>query len=188
MVASNPVEFPTDAAVPPPVLMTVWIGSQRFQRAVIRTPWVQPGCALRPPGAAEDSLSGQEGPVFTGASRGKAGIMTTAEDMMEIQTRWAEEVINQGRLEVLDEILAPGIVDHDPAPDQGPGPEGFKGFFAAMRAAFPDIHVSGETMVVDGDFRGLQIARFADGKAVERWGSSDQLGLLQQLGAIDMPG
>lgn len=46
MVASNPVELPTDAAVPPPVLTTVSIGSQRFQRAVIRTPWVQPGCAL----------------------------------------------------------------------------------------------------------------------------------------------
>lgn len=140
--------------------------------------------------------------------------MTTTQDMIEIQTRWAEEVINQGRLEVLDEILAPDIVDHDPAPDQGPGPKGFKDFFTTMRAAFPDIQVTGETMVADGDqlavayrmegthqgefmglaptgrkvsIRGLQIARFADGQAVERWGSSDQLGMLQQLGAIDMP-
>ncbi len=146
---------------------------------------------------------------------GNSWDMTTAQDMMEIQTRWAEEVINQGRLEVLDEILAPNIVDHDPAPDQGPGPEGFKSFFSAMRTAFPDIHVTGETMVAEGDklavayrmegthegelmglaptgrkvsIRGLQIARFVDGKAVERWGSSDQLGMLQQLGAIDMPG
>jgi predicted ester cyclase len=29
---------------------------------------------------------------------------------------------------------------------------------------------------------GLQISRFADGKLVERWGSSDQLGMLTQLG------
>jgi predicted ester cyclase len=140
---------------------------------------------------------------------------TTAQDMIEIQTRWAEEVINQGRLDVLDEILSPDIVDHDPAPDQKPGPEGFKGFFATMRSAFPDLQVTGETMVADGDqlavayrmdgthqgeflglaptgrkvsFRGLQIARFADGKAVERWGSSDQLGMFQQLGVENLPG
>ena len=31
--------------------------------------------------------------------------------------------------------------------------------------------------------RGVQIARFADGKMVERWGSSDQLGILEQIGA-----
>jgi predicted ester cyclase len=31
--------------------------------------------------------------------------------------------------------------------------------------------------------RGVQIARFQDGKMVERWGSSDQLGILQQIGA-----
>jgi predicted ester cyclase len=140
---------------------------------------------------------------------------TSAQDMIEIQTRWAEEVINQGRLDVLDEILSPDIVDHDPAPDQKPGPEGFKGFFATMRSAFPDLQVTGETMVADGDqlavayrmdgthqgeflglaptgrkvsFRGLQIARFADGKAVERWGSSDQLGMFQQLGVENLPG
>ncbi|CAN5815377.1 ester cyclase [soil metagenome] len=140
---------------------------------------------------------------------------TTAQDMIEIQTRWAEEVINQGRLDVLDEILSPDIVDHDPAPDQKPGPEGFKGFFATMRSAFPDLQVTGETMVADGDllavayrmdgthqgeflglaptgrkvsFRGLQIARFAGGKAVERWGSSDQLGMFQQLGVENLPG
>jgi hypothetical protein len=28
----------------------------------------------------------------------------------------------------------------------------------------------------------MQISRFADGKMVERWGSSDELGMLQQLG------
>ncbi|MBA2278317.1 MAG: ester cyclase [Chloroflexia bacterium] len=31
--------------------------------------------------------------------------------------------------------------------------------------------------------RGVQIGRFENGKLVERWGSSDQLGILQQLGA-----
>jgi hypothetical protein len=35
--------------------------------------------------------------------------------------------------------------------------------------------------------RGLQLSKFRDGKMVERWGSSDQLGLLQQIGASTIP-
>jgi len=31
--------------------------------------------------------------------------------------------------------------------------------------------------------RGMQIARFENGKMVERWGSSDELGILKQIGA-----
>ena len=31
-------------------------------------------------------------------------------------------------------------------------------------------------------FRGMQISKFKDGKMVERWGSSDELGILKQLG------
>ena len=36
--------------------------------------------------------------------------------------------------------------------------------------------------------RGMQIARFEDGKIVERWGSSDELGILLKLGAKVSPG
>jgi predicted ester cyclase len=32
--------------------------------------------------------------------------------------------------------------------------------------------------------RGVQISKFRDGKMVERWGSSDELGMLQQLGVL----
>ncbi|MEV0385851.1 ester cyclase [Nonomuraea sp. NPDC050643] len=96
-------------------------------------------------------------------------------------------------------------MDHDPAPGQGPGPEGYKALFAEMRTAFPDLHVEIEHLIATEDehtisgthlgdlmghpatgkkvgFRGMQISRFADGKPVERWGSSDQLGMLGRLG------
>jgi hypothetical protein len=36
--------------------------------------------------------------------------------------------------------------------------------------------------------RGMQTARFEDGKIVERWGSSDELGILLKLGAKVSPG
>ena len=82
-------------------------------------------------------------------------------------------------------------------------------FFSSVRTAFPDLSVGLETMVADEEsiafaytmagthqgvlmgiaptgkkisIRGLQISKFRDGKMVERWGSSDQLGMLQQLG------
>ncbi len=120
------------------------------------------------------------------------------------------EAVNSGRLEGLREVMADNIVDHDPAPDQGPGPEGFIDFFTGFRTAFPDLKVEVNHMVADdnnvaiaytvtgthkGEFlgtkatgrrikaRGMQIARFEDGKIVERWGSSDELGILKQIGA-----
>ena len=131
------------------------------------------------------------------------------ESNMAAQERLGE-LINSGDIDSLDEVFAAGVVDHDPAPDQGPGPEGFKDFFRALRSAFPDLSISGETVVSDDDHvciaytvsgthqgefqgiqptgrsitaRGVQIGRFEDGKIVERWGSSDELGILTQLGA-----
>ena len=120
------------------------------------------------------------------------------------------EIVNTGELDAFPEVVADGCIDNDPAPDQGSGPEGFKTFFTAMRAAFPDLKVEPQTMLSegdqvafaytltgthDGDFmgvaptgkpikvRGMQIGRFDQGKMVERWGSSDELGILKQIGA-----
>ena len=84
-------------------------------------------------------------------------------------------------------------------------------FFSGMRAALPDMSVTPETIVQDEDIiafayaltgthngplgkipptgkkvkvRGLQISKFQDGKMVERWGSTDELTLLKQIGVI----
>lgn len=122
------------------------------------------------------------------------------------------EAVNTGNLEAIRDLMAPNVVDHDPAPDQGPGVQGFIDFFTGFRSAFPDLHVEVEHLVADEesvafaytvtgthqrDFlgvpptgrpikaRGMQISRFENGKTVERWGSSDVLGIMQQIGAID---
>lgn len=136
------------------------------------------------------------------------------EQNIKAQTRMGEAV-NTGNLEILKEVIAPNVVDHDPAPDQGKGPEGFIRFFTGFRQAFPDLEVKVEHLVVDEDnvafaytiegthkgdlmgipptgrrikARGMQIGRFENGKLVERWGSSDQLGILQQLGLAPVSG
>lgn len=117
--------------------------------------------------------------------------------------------VNSGRLDKLDEYIASGSVDHDPAAGQAPGPEGYEELFAGMRRAFPDLHIEVDHMMVTDDeiamaytvtgthlgelmghsptgrtvsYRGMQISRFVDGKFIERWGSSDELGMMRQLG------
>ena len=121
------------------------------------------------------------------------------------------EAVNSGNLTAFNELVAPDSVDHDPAPAQAPGPQGFQDMFGELRTAFPDLAVEVDHLVADdenvafaytitgthqGDFeghsptgksisvRGVQISRFADGVMVERWGSSDQLGIHTQLGLL----
>ena len=120
------------------------------------------------------------------------------------------EHINSGDIDMAVESFAEDAVDHDPAPAQGPGRDGFRTFFQTLASAFPDARIEPAHMVADeehvaiaytltgthqGEFmgvaptgnrievRGVQIGRFEDGKIVERWGSSNELGIMQQLGA-----
>jgi steroid delta-isomerase-like uncharacterized protein len=124
------------------------------------------------------------------------------------------EAANTGKYELFDEAVALDCVDHDPAPGQGPGPKGYRAFFTEMRTAFPDLKAELAALVADDEsiafaytlsgthkgplmgipatgkkvsIRGVQLSKFRDGKMVERWGSSDQLGMLQQLGVTAIP-
>lgn len=130
-----------------------------------------------------------------------------------ILTKFAEAV-NTGKFDLFKEVVSPESIDHDPAPGQAQGPEGYRMYFSGLRTAFPDLSVAPETVVADDDsiafaytitgthngplmglaptgkkikIRGVQISKFKDGKMVERWGSSDELGLLQQLGVAVLP-
>ncbi len=131
-------------------------------------------------------------------------------DNIAAQERFGRAV-NTNTLEEMNSLVAADCVDHDPAPGQVRGPQGYIALFRQMIDAFPDFAVDVEQLVADddkvafaytitgthrGEFfgvpatgrriraRGLQISRFnSDAKMVERWGSSDQLGILQQLGA-----
>ena len=124
------------------------------------------------------------------------------------------EAVNTGKYELFSEVVASDCVDHDPGPGQVPGPNGYRALFTGMRQAFPDMKVEVAALVADEEaiafaytltgtqngplmgiaptgkkvkIRGLQISKFRDGKMVERWGSSDQLGMLQQIGASTLP-
>ena len=124
--------------------------------------------------------------------------------------RWFEEVWNKGRSDAIDEMFAADGVAHGLGPDVC-GPDGFKAFHATFRQAFPDVRVSVDEMVADGDtvayrltaagthrgdglgfaatglparFMVMGTARIANGKIVEGWNVLDQLGMLTQLGVV----
>ena len=119
------------------------------------------------------------------------------------------EGLKRGNLDQMDEFVAHDVRDHNPEPGQDPGLDGLKRFFLSLRDAFPDLEISVEDMIAEGDkvvtralFRGthrgdyqgmpasgkqmvvevIDILRLENGKVVERWGLGDQLGMMQQLG------
>ncbi|MEH6407401.1 MAG: ester cyclase, partial [Leeuwenhoekiella sp.] len=51
------------------------------------------------------------------------------------------EAITTGKLELIRDVVSENVVEHDPAPNQGPGPQGYIDFFTTIRSAFPDFDV-----------------------------------------------
>jgi len=126
--------------------------------------------------------------------------------------RLFEEVWNKGNLPVTDELFTPNYAHHDAStPDVGRGPESEKKRATLYRTAFPDLRLTiediiaeGETVVArwscrgthNGDLNGIaptgkqvlisgvSIARFTNGKMSEGFVNWDALSLMQQLGVV----
>ena len=76
-----------------------------------------------------------------------------SEENKALVRRTFDEVWNEGRMEVIDEITSTDFVDHDP---QNPsrearGPEAVKPIVTMYRQAFPDLRMTVEAMFADGD-------------------------------------
>lgn len=129
--------------------------------------------------------------------------------------RFMQEVVNEGDIAKVDDIMAPDFTEHEDLPPELPRTvAGVKQLFSDLRRAFPDLHVVIEDKIAEGDmvvgritfhgthrgdFNGLaptgrvvawgavDIVRIFAGKIVEHWGVVDRLSLLHQLGAIGRP-
>jgi predicted ester cyclase len=129
----------------------------------------------------------------------------------QLMHRAVDEIWNQERYELLPKFVASDFVIHTPHGDVH-GRAGAAQYFTMLHQAFPDIHFTIEDQVADGDrvvtrwtatgthqgaFQGIaptnrrikmtgtDIDRIASGMVIECWTTTDDLGLLQQLGAIE---
>ena len=133
-----------------------------------------------------------------------------------VSRRFFEEVFSKGNLNVLDEIVAKDQVNSGPSnlPGLPTGPEGAKQIVTMYRNAFPDLRVTVDEQIAEGDkvvtrwtahgtnqgellgipatgksstVTGISIDRIVNGKVAESWGIFDQFGMMQQLGVIPTP-
>jgi steroid delta-isomerase-like uncharacterized protein len=135
----------------------------------------------------------------------------------ESMRRVLEEAFGQGKMEIIDELLDPDFVCHDPNSESGEirGADTIKGEIEYFRNAVPDLTYTVEDQVVEGDkvvsrytargthqgeffgvpgsgrhieMTGITIDRFDEsGKLIEEWPEYDLLGAMQQMGAIPEP-
>ena len=136
--------------------------------------------------------------------------MSTEENKARVR-RVFEEMNEQNYPALLEEFCARDYVWHDAPPGISPDLAGWRQGRIAFLTAFPDAHLVVEDVIAEGDkvvarvtsrathqgeFMGIpptgkrlswtwiEIDRIKDGKIVECWDNSDDLGLMQQLGAI----
>ena len=132
-----------------------------------------------------------------------------------IAQRFFDEVFSEGKLDLVDELFATDYVGHPSGNEEETrGPEGVKGYVGALREGVPDLTLTVEDRVADGDrvvtrwtakgthngellgiaptgrtaaVTGITIQRLQDGRIVEGWTNWDLMGLLQQLGVAPWP-
>ena len=115
----------------------------------------------------------------------------TTEDAKSFVRKHFDDFVNHQDLEAADRNFAPDYREHGADAPKGlaPGPAGPKQYLAAAFQRFPDIHVTIEDIIAEGDrvvvrntwratdrqsgkrieFGGIVIWRIAGGKLAERW-------------------
>jgi predicted ester cyclase len=123
--------------------------------------------------------------------------------------RFYDEVLNKKKLEVVDELCAPGIIDHGALPGQRPGAQGVKEALTQWLRAFPDLKVNIHEVIAEGNvvatrltgegihkgtflgaaptgkkvtFHAIEMIRVEDGKAAEVWHEGNDAEVMMQLG------
>jgi predicted ester cyclase len=134
------------------------------------------------------------------------------EHNIAVSRRVFEEVINEGKLEVAEEVVTPTTHVVVPFTHPGHGVPGLQKIASSLRGGFPDIHIEIEDVIAVDDkvvlrwrtsrqthagmYRGLPptskevritgmtIFRFENGKIEEFWLEMDQLNGARQMGAV----
>jgi len=139
-----------------------------------------------------------------------------ADKDVSLVRRIADEIWNQGKLDVIEEIMAADARYHGPhMPGGSGGRDDWRKAIAMYRGAFPDSHVTFEEFLVSGDrivgrwratgthtgslpslqptgkpiaITGITIYRLSGSQIQEAWEQLDLLGMWRQLGVFQGPG
>lgn len=138
----------------------------------------------------------------------------TDQDTEVLVRRYYDEVFNERRPELLEQLAVEDYIEHDPFPGHGNGRRDLEARVQLLLDAMNPIRFSIEDVVVGGDravvrwtqtstqtapflglpatgrtatFAGIDIHRIRDGRLAEHWHVVDMYSLLQQLGAIPVP-
>jgi steroid delta-isomerase-like uncharacterized protein len=147
-------------------------------------------------------------------SRPREYELMSTEANKDVVRRFAQVVFDEKRFDRADEVALSNYVDHGAMPGQPPGLQGAKQKWTMWSAACPDLLVSTEDLLAEGDrvalrwraagthtgtllglpasgkrfqFDGMSVFRIAEGKVAEQWEAWDRFDLLQQLGAVSSP-
>ena len=136
-------------------------------------------------------------------------------DNKQLTRRWFEEVWNQGRQATIDELTTPNAIIHgleNEGKDMA-GPNDFRRFYNQFRSGLPDVRVTVDQVIGEGDVTAARLTarathtgdglgikatgrrvtvsaivwiRWKDGRIAEAWNEFDASGLMRQIGA-DVP-
>ena len=134
-----------------------------------------------------------------------------SEDIRNIVEKYGQTWDVDAPQGIIEEVFSADVVDHNPQPGQTAGIEGVRNIIYVYQAAFPDLHLSNDNIIISGDraalrwsatgthegdqlgvpathetvqFTGIDILRLENGRIVERWGESNGLEVMQQIQAI----
>ena len=130
---------------------------------------------------------------------------------IDVTREFVEKVFNNGDMKFAEDHTAANFVEHNAPPGMDPGLEGFKKFVTEWRTAFPDLHVTIDDIIAQGDkvvirntftgthkgtfmgmaatnkpvkVEGIDIVYIVDGKQTDHWGQADMMGMMTQLGMM----
>ena len=132
----------------------------------------------------------------------------SVEENKAVMHRWFEEVWSKGNLDLIDELVDPNSISRLPDGAEVHGADNWKRWVAANRATYPNLQVTVEDMLAEGDkvatrwtargiyqgeskflapgkeiaFTSIGITRLASGKRVESWEEMNVWSLMQQFG------
>ena len=129
----------------------------------------------------------------------------------EIAKRFIEEIVNTGNTNNISEFIDPKYIDHNDKEHNVTGIEGAKAHIIAVRGTYPDLKVSIEQQICEGDtvvshiigrathsgewlgmkptnkqitIHGVNIDKFKNNKIIEHWGMANSLEALLEIGAF----